>query len=584
VCPFCTIIIGINRIISALIPSLTVLITANFVDTAMNIYRGEEARSHIFTPLILYMLIILYSYTKNAFIFNFVNIRYDMKIFRFVRRMMVEKRGRLEYRHIENNDSWDLITRTCNNALGKIAAGMNNLFDGAELIIRIGSVLLILTTQVWWVGLLVLVITIPLLFLAAKGGKEIYKANQEAQKHERRATYLQEVLTKRDYVEERSLFGYTDHVNEKWHEKFEISRKINLKVQLKNFIRMKGSSILTIGISLLIIGVLLYPLSKKAISIGMFMGLTSATLDLVHMMSWRLAYVTRTWAENLEYLKDLTAFMALSEREGATDLPSDTKELSFDSIEFRNVSFKYPDTEKYILKDFNLKIMEGLHYAFVGINGAGKTTITKLLTGMYDNYEGEILINGESIRSYPLSKLKALFSVVYQDFAKYSVTLKDNIILGNVLDIENGTVDEGKVAHAADNIGLGDEIAHLPNGMDTYLGKIKEGGMDLSGGQWQRLAVARTIYNPALVRILDEPTAALDPVAESSMYEMFGDISKGETTIFITHRLGAAKLADEIIVLDEGRVVEQGNHDTLLSLGGIYSEMFESQRSWYSMA
>ena len=141
--------------------------------------------------------------------------------------------------------------------------------------------------------------------------------------------------------------------------------------------------------------------------------------------------------------------------------------------------------------------------------------------------------------------------------------------------------EETQIKEAADIIGLGETIEKLPQGMQTYLGKVREGGTDLSGGQWQRVAIARALYNPAPVRILDEPTAALDPVAESEVYEMFGKVSLGKTTVFITHRLGAARLADEIIVLDGGRVAERGSHEELLSKKGIYAKMFEAQRSWY---
>mgnify|MGYP000951245753 FL=1 len=429
--------------------------------------------------------------------------------------------------------------------------------------------------QVWWAGLTIVAISIPLFALAIKGGKETYKANQEAQKYSRRADYLRGVLQSRENVEERTMFGYTDDINKKWHEKYETSRKINLKVRLKYFIRMKGSSLITVLLSLLIIGVLLVPLSKETITIGMFMGLVTTTLGLIQMMSWNLSYTMSELANNREYLKDLTTFCALTETEGALDLPSKNT-LTFESIEFKNVSFKYPDTDKYILKDFNLRLEKNLHYAFVGVNGAGKTTITKLLTGMYTNYEGEILINRKSLREYTQAELKGFFAVVYQDFAKYYISLKDNIALGNVLN-----TDEKAIGEVASIIGLDDVITNLKDGLDTPLGKIKEDGTDLSGGEWQKVAIARTLYNPAEIRILDEPTAALDPVAESNVYEMFGRISAGQSTIFITHRLGAARLADEIIVIDDGKVAEKGSHEKLLSQNGIYAEMFEAQRSWY---
>ena len=300
----------------------------------------------------------------------------------------------------------------------------------------------------------------------------------------------------------------------------------------------------------------------------------SSTLHLIQMMSWELSDTMNKIAQNLEYCKDLTAFCALSETPGALDLPG--AGIPFESLEFRQVSFRYPGTERDILKDFSLRLERGRHYAFVGINGAGKTTLTKLLTGLYDNYEGEILLNDRELRTYSQADLKAFFSVVYQDFARYQISLEDNIALGNVLQ-----KDQTKIREAAEAMGLGQTIAGLPRGMETPLGKIKEQGVDLSGGQWQRLAIARALYNPAAVQILDEPTAALNPVAESGIYEMFGKISAGKSTIFITHRLGAARLADEIIVVDGGKVAEKGNHEELLSQKGIYASMYEAQRSWY---
>lgn len=382
------------------------------------------------------------------------------------------------------------------------------------------------------------------------------------------------MLQGRENVEERALFGYTEKVNRQWLEKYEAARKITVGVTARYFIRLKASSLITVLLSLLIISVLLFPLTRGLITPGMFMGLITSTLNLIQMMSWELSDTMNKIAQNLEYCKDLTAFCALSETPGALDLPG--AGIPFESLEFRQVSFRYPGTERDILKDFSLRLERGRHYAFVGINGAGKTTLTKLLTGLYDNYEGEILLNDRELRTYSQADLKAFFSVVYQDFARYQISLEDNIALGNVLQ-----KDQTKIREAAEAMGLGHTIAGLPRGMETPLGKIKEQGVDLSGGQWQRLVIARALYNPAAVQILDEPTAALDPVAESGIYEIFGKISAGKSTIFITHRLGAARLADEIIVVDGGKVAEQGNHECLLSQKGIYASMYEAQRSWY---
>jgi ATP-binding cassette subfamily B protein len=247
-----------------------------------------------------------------------------------------------------------------------------------------------------------------------------------------------------------------------------------------------------------------------------------------------------------------------------------------------------------ILKNLSLTLLAHRHYAFVGVNGAGKTTITKLLTGLYDNYTGDILIDGKNLRDFSQAELKSLFSIVYQDFAKYQIPMTDSIGIGNVQailtnntqinvnDKDGFAISEENVAVAVENLGLGEAVSKLPDGLNTPLGRIKEKGVDLSGGEWQRVAIARTLVSRAPVHILDEPTAALDPVAESDVYELFGKISKGKSTIFITHRLGAARLADEIFVIADGHVIEQGTHEELMKKSGVYAEMFEAQRGWYA--
>lgn len=575
ICPICSLLKVFNVVLAALIPSFQVLLTADFVDTAMAIFAGTKAQTDIFSPLFLLMATVGYS-GLNPQLISFVDLRFEMKLTQVYRSAMAEKRARLAYRHIENADSWDLITRTCTDPVTKLKEGFDSCLDAASIVIRVFSLLLILLAQVWWAGAVIVTASIPLFWLSLKGGKATYQASVEAQKFSRRAAYLQKVLSDRENVEERSLFGYTDAVNQMWYEKYETSRKINLKVRLKYFIRMKGSSLITVALSMFIMAVLLFPLSHGQITIGMFMGLITTTLDLVHVMSWSLSNAMESLAKNREYLKDLTAFCALEEAPGSLDMPCDISALPLESIEFRDVSFCYPGTDRFILRHFNLRLENGLHYAIVGINGAGKTTITKLLTGLYDNYDGEILINGRSIREYSQAQLKAMFAVVYQDFARYFVSMRDNIALGNVL-----SADEEKIRKSASNAGLDEAISQKTAGLDSILGKIKQNGVDLSGGQWQKVAIARALYNPANVRILDEPTAALDPIAESNVYEMFGRVSAGKTTIFITHRLGAARLADRIVVIQEGKVAEEGSHEQLLARKGIYAEMFDAQRSWY---
>ena len=308
---------------------------------------------------------------------------------------------------------------------------------------------------------------------------------------------------------------------------------------------------------------------------GLILWQFTATFGLAQMLSWELTYIVGELADNREYLRDLTLFANLSETSGAADMPA-IRVIEPQCIEFCNVSFQYPETDLMILKNFSLKIYEKKHYAFVGVNGAGKTTITKLLTGLYDNYTGNILIDGKNLREFTQAELKAMFSIVYQDFAKYQIRLSDSIGIGNI-----NSATEQNVINTIETLALTEAVSKLSEGIQAPLGKIKENGVDLSGGEWQRIAIARSLISKAPIHILDEPTAALDPVAESEVYELFGKISKGKSTIFITHRLGAARLADEIFVISDGSVAEQGTHNELMNKNDVYAEMFEAQRGWY---
>lgn len=306
---------------------------------------------------------------------------------------------------------------------------------------------------------------------------------------------------------------------------------------------------------------------------GMFMGIVNAVFGMIQKLGFQMSRSLENISRAGEYMKDLTEFIALSKVKGALTEP-DAELIAFDSLEFRNVRFRYPSGDRLILDGLSFKLEAGRHYAFVGKNGAGKTTITKLLTGLYTEYEGEILINGKELREYPASTLKALFSVVYQDFAKYYIAMKDNISLGDV-HTKGGEV---QAAHLA---GLDETIAKLKFGIDTPLGKILKDGQDISGGQWQRVAIARSLISRAPVKMLDEPTSALDPISESRIYSDFEKLMHGKTTVFVSHRLGSTKLADEILVIDEGKIIERGTHDVLMAVNGQYAEMFEAQRGWY---
>jgi len=246
-------------------------------------------------------------------------------------------------------------------------------------------------------------------------------------------------------------------------------------------------------------------------------------------------------------------------------------------IEFNNVSFRYPKTERDILKDFNLTIQSGEKIALVGENGAGKTTLIKLLLRFYDVTEGEILINGVNIKEVSLDEWHKYIGALFQDFIKYQFTFKENVYFGDLTKKqEEELLKEAIVKSGADKF-----LDTLPDEYDQIVGKMFEGGIDLSGGQWQKLALARAFYRDAPILVLDEPTSAIDAKAEYEIFEKVQKLQKDKTVVIISHRFSTVRNADRILVLEDGRIVEEGSHEKLMKEEGLYEELFTLQAKGY---
>ncbi len=568
-------LVALQKLLDGVVPTLQILATAKFLDTAISVFKKEEDTSDIIAPLIFVIILLAYKWISKQ-LSKFAEVQIKNKLRGEFRVNIVEKIATLRYGHIEKQESWDLISRVIKEPEVQCTKAYITSLDMATMILQILGILAVLFVQVWWSALLIVLISVPLFFIALKSGKESYEANREVEKNKRKVKYLEEVLNGREGVEERTLFGYSDKINSKWHKEYETARKKEFKVTLKWFINMKAGGVIIAILSVLIVLILIGPVTSGLLSVGMFMSIVNSVFNLIQYLAWSLPEYGDGLAKNKEYLIDLTNLVKLEGDEGYLLKPA-MSSIKLESLEFRNVYFKYPGTENYILKDMSFVIEEGKHYAFVGTNGAGKTTITKLITGLYEDFEGEILINGKSIKSYGQDDLKAMSSVVYQDFARFFISFRDNILLGDI----NRFDDIDNMNEAIETMELHEVACGLPAGINSNLGKIKNDGVDLSGGQWQRIAMARGIVSPASLRILDEPTAALDPISESNVYEKFEEISKGQTTIFISHRLGSTKIADEIFVIGDGAIIESGSYEELMERNGVYTKMYESQRSWY---
>lgn len=579
--PFRQIVKLADVIIYALLPTVQAILTANVVDYSIAFLNGEDIFRKLLINFVALVLCIAGEYL-NDLAMTYIDKKNEINLLTKYQEATIQKRSRLKYKFIENEDSRNLIDRVCTTIdTNKFLRAYNNIIRIISLSVTSFSLLIVVAQKTWWLSILIVLISIPLFLLSMKVGKGTYEENKEVNMYEREAEYLQSVLRNRDSVDERSLFLYTDYVNDLWYKKYELVRKIKLRIEIKYLVKLKGAGVITAALSFSILSILLYPLYRGEISIGLFMALAVAFVELVNAISWSLVDITKELASSNAYIKDLNEFFHLEEvEEQVASVEENDKKvvqrLDIQKIRFEDVSFKYPFSEKYILNHFSVEMAFGKHYAIVGKNGAGKTTITKLLLGLYDNYEGKIFIDDVELRELSATKLREIFAVVFQDFARYEVSLKDNIIIGDNLEYE-----KERFLHTIESLNIEDIVNDLQCKEESLLGRLYDTGVDLSGGQWQKLGIARAMYSKAPIQILDEPTASLDPIAESKMYKMFKEASAGKMMIMITHRMGAARIADYIIVVDEGCVKEFGTHQDLIKQKGIYADMYMTQKGWY---
>jgi len=343
-------------------------------------------------------------------------------------------------------------------------------------------------------------------------------------------------------------------------------RKIN-KIQLPVFI---ANSLLQI-VSYLYVGL-------KAIfgfiSIGSALKYINAYSNLVNGVS-SIFYSYIEISIKAEYLSYFYDYIDIKNKQYQGTIPTEKRDDNEFEIEFRDVSFKYPNTENYVLRHVNQKIKIGSKTAVVGKNGAGKTTFIKLLCRLYDPSEGQILLNGVDIRYYDYKDYVRLFSVVFQDFNLFSFSIGENVA-------GSSNYDENKVIDCLKRSGFEERLKTLPEGIHSNIFQHMDKGVEISGGEAQKIAIARALYKDAPLVILDEPTSALDPLSEYEIYKHFDSMVQDKTSIYISHRMSSCRFCDNILVFDNGEIVEEGSHEKLLKNGGLYSQLWQAQAQYYA--
>lgn len=420
-----------------------------------------------------------------------------------------------------------------------------------------------------WIGLGIVLIGIPMLALGYYEASRSLAVTEAAADDSRRMGDLKELLTDKHAMYEMKLFGAEKLLADKWNYYSDRYGDIALRENKKGALVNAASKLLNAVYLIFVVCMATLGLLGGTLSLGAFTAALNAVAGIAAQLSYCVPQVVWlfTHAMGMDYYMQ---FLNLKTREDV----GETDALSYYDIAFENVSFRYPGTERDVLRNVTFYIKEGERIAFVGENGAGKSTVIKLLCGLYEPTTGTVTVGGVPVRDLDPGLRLHIVSAVFQDFQSYQLTLRENVAFGSLAALEN---DE-KLLEALRMAGA-EELAR--QGLNRQLGKLTADGLDLSGGQWQRVAMARAFVSDARYVILDEPTASLDPLAESRMYENFSAVFRKRGTIMISHRLASAKLADRILVLDGGRIVQEGSHERLMQEEGLYKTMFLAQSSLY---
>ncbi len=563
--PFYTVIAGLYPFCAIILPKIAIGIIEE---------GGTDATTRLITAMIIYLFVaglLAYLSKLEEQLIEITNM--NMRMTQLTRIAQIYQR--MDFKYHEDaafQKEYDKATKSCDNNANGVEGVANRISKLPSKAVTIMGMLILAGFLNPWVLLAIVIHVAVTMWVERQAHKYAYAMKKDVAAANRKVGYYQKTTSDFTYGKDIRIFNFRDQLLKNYHAEIDTLYVLNRKIKNHEFLLGFAGIITLLITNVAMYGVLIHQcLNGMPISsFTMYVALITSLMALMLDFGKDIAFIQNEG----DYIKDFYRLLDANLIEEGTEKADMTVPVE---IVFDHVTFRYPGSEKNIYTDFSFTIHAGERLAIVGTNGAGKTTLVKLICGLYPPTEGNIYINGKEIRQYKKEELYKLYGTVFQDFTILAFQIRENVTCR-----KDETQYDERVWEAIEKVGLKDKVQEFDKGLSQMMLKvIDENGTDLSGGQRQKLAIARALFKDAPMIIMDEPTAALDALAEAEIYESFSDMVKGKTAVYISHRLASTKFCDKIALFTPEGLAEYGTHDELMALKGKYYEMFQIQGKYY---
>ncbi len=563
--PLLTLANAVFIVIRGFVPLLILWSVKLLVDTAVDqISAGAFSPEQTIKVLILVGVFYLLN-PLTASLHTLIKTRHSFLLRERISQLVHDKTTTIDYSFFEDANHQNLFFRTISDSLSRPQQLFYGIIGVLQSTLTLSAIAVILFSIHWSIPLLILIIGVPMLVLRVRASERYYQLLNKQTPLERRAQYFNRVLTSKEFAKELRIFALRDHFVKAYRSAQQTlnseRERLLVRYSIQEMLTQIGITLLTVAL----FGAVVYLSATGSLSVGALAMYLMAMHRGYNLAVELLSSIAQIYEQNL-FLRNFFDFIDMPVKTSSASLAFPTIRKS---IDIQGVSFTYPNGKQSVLDNVNFSLRAGETVAIVGRNGCGKSTLVKLLCGLYAPSKGEILIDGVPLSQIRRDELPGNISAIFQDFMLYNAPVRDNIRFGD-LKADN---DNERMLQAAKNAGMHEVFSHLPKGYDTELGILTPESEMLSQGQWQRTALARSFFAESQLIVLDEPTSSLDIFTEAALIDSFRHITQGRTAVIVSHRMSTIRLADRIIVMADKHIAESGSYDELIARNGIFAQM-----------